>query len=187
MEGLKFTGDTPPNETNSPVDTITIDAVQRTNSATNPPGDSHPPDLHHPARSERDAHADPDQTGQTTTATDADADTDDSSRDRQTRTDRKAPKLVEFTDSRLLDLWLEPGTSGRLEYSAGSTPSPTQLKTERLTSRRAFGKVVSSPNPYDGVSAAGSQRWSAKALTESGAWPNGPGTAEPGPQTRSQP
>lgn len=66
--------------------------------------------LHHPAWSEQDAHADPSQTDQTATT---DIDTDETGRDRRTRTDRRAPRLLEFTDSRLLDLWLEPGTVTR--------------------------------------------------------------------------
>ncbi|KNG79995.1 putative reverse transcriptase [Aspergillus nomiae NRRL 13137] len=66
--------------------------------------------LHHPAWSEQDAHADPSQIDRTTTT---DIDTDETGRDRRTRTDRRAPKLLEFTDSRLLDLWLEPGTVTR--------------------------------------------------------------------------
>ncbi|KAB8240722.1 hypothetical protein BDV35DRAFT_398368 [Aspergillus flavus] len=57
--------------------------------------------LHHPAWSERDACHDPTSAGETTTTND---DADDTSRDRQTCTDRKAPELLEFADSRLLDL-----------------------------------------------------------------------------------
>ncbi|GMF81920.1 unnamed protein product [Aspergillus oryzae] len=74
--------------------------------------------LHHPAWSERDAHEDPATAGETTTTND---DTDDTSRARHTRTDRKAPRLLDFADSRLLDLWLEPGTATRDQNNHRST------------------------------------------------------------------
>lgn len=74
--------------------------------------------LHHPAWSERDACDDPTSAGETTTTND---DADDTSRDRQTGTDRKAPELLEFADSRLLDLSLEPGTVTRDQNNYRST------------------------------------------------------------------
>ncbi|BAE65488.1 unnamed protein product [Aspergillus oryzae RIB40] len=52
-------------------------------------------------------HSETTTAGEATTTND---DTDDTSQDRQIRTDQKAPQLLEFADSRLLDLWLELGT-----------------------------------------------------------------------------
>ncbi|GMG55441.1 unnamed protein product [Aspergillus oryzae var. brunneus] len=244
--------------------------------------------LHHPAWSEQDAHADPSQTDQTATT---DIDTDETGRDRRTRTDRRAPRLLEFTDSRLLDLWLEPGTVTRdwnnhrstidlvfgaqsladrfiacevapkvhadsdhlpirtildfspqiaqppkrrnwkamdaaklrefvadnldtyshwhtlrtdpspsaIDAAAGflieviqraiqhavpwarprSIPLPIRLRAGRPTSKPAIEKAVSSPEPCDGASAAGSRRRSTKARTGSGAWPSGPASTIP--------
>ena len=65
--------------------------------------------FYYPAWSEQDMYTDPDQTEQTIITTNTDID-NNTSKDRWTCTDRKAPVLLEFTDSRLLDLWLEPGT-----------------------------------------------------------------------------
>lgn len=92
-----------------PWDTNRADTVELLDRVVAPKGDHiilGDFNLHHPAWSERDAHADPSQTDQTTTTN---IDTDETGRDRRTRTDRRAPQLLEFTDSRLLDLWLEPG------------------------------------------------------------------------------
>lgn len=96
-----------------PWDTNRTDTVELLDRVVTPKGDHivlGDFNLHHPAWSEQDAHADPSQTDQTTTT---DIDTDETGRDRRTRTDRRAPRLLEFTDSRLLDLWLEPGTVTR--------------------------------------------------------------------------